>query len=384
MDQILYIGIAQTFFAGLFIATRRPRMPANQLLAAWLFLICIEMIMVLINDTLVEFYPLKVFPFTYGPLLYLYSRFMTLEHPRFRLAHLLHLVPFLLFFIVSMVFIREPVMTGSTGFFKEDGFISLRIIYSASFFISITAYSIATYIVISKHQKTLLSFLSYRSGKVTLQWLIVLSVIFYLSYVVMFIFGGIDILVGFMPFAPYEISFLGLILFAYVYGFFGYEQASIFREIIKEEEKEEKQEAAGRKYSKSGLKKKDAVRYRDSIIKYMEEDKPYLEREMTIHDMSHDLKIPRHFITEVINEYLGKNFYTLINEYRIEEVKKRMEDPQYGNYTILAIAFDSGFNSKSAFNTIFKNVTGLTPSEYKEKLNNAENSAQDPPHEAEF
>jgi len=116
------------------------------------------------------------------------------------------------------------------------------------------------------------------------------------------------------------------------------------------------------------------------IIQYMEKEKPYLDREMTIHDMSRDLKIPRHFITEVINEHMGRNFYTLINEYRVNEVKQRMENPAYRNFTILAIAFDSGFNSKSAFNTIFKNFTGLTPSEYKEKKVNGAASAENPAH----
>ncbi len=53
-----------------------------------------------------------------------------------------------------------------------------------------------------------------------------------------------------------------------------------------------------------------------------------------------------------------------MNEYRIEEVKRRMVDPAYKHLTILAIAYDAGFNSKSSFNTIFKQKTGQTPSEY--------------------
>jgi len=49
----------------------------------------------------------------------------------------------------------------------------------------------------------------------------------------------------------------------------------------------------------------------------------------------------------------------------VEDVKNKMSDPQYNNFSILGIAFESGFNSKSAFNRVFKNVTGITPSEYK-------------------
>ena len=81
-------------------------------------------------------------------------------------------------------------------------------------------------------------------------------------------------------------------------------------------------------------------------------EKPYLNRELTVYDLSGQIKIPRHFLSEVINEHMGMNFYSLVNEYRVEEVKKRIVDPAYKNLTILAIAYDSGFNSKSSFNSV--------------------------------
>ncbi|HDR67474.1 MAG TPA: helix-turn-helix domain-containing protein, partial [Bacteroidaceae bacterium] len=55
------------------------------------------------------------------------------------------------------------------------------------------------------------------------------------------------------------------------------------------------------------------------------------------------------------------------NDYRVEEVKKRLQDPKFKHLTILAIAYESGFNSKSSFNTIFKERTGLTPSDYVQR-----------------
>jgi AraC-like DNA-binding protein len=66
---------------------------------------------------------------------------------------------------------------------------------------------------------------------------------------------------------------------------------------------------------------------------------------------------------------MGMNFYNLVNEYRIKEVKDRLKSDKYKRLTILAIAYDSGFNSKSSFNTIFKEKTGQTPSEYLATLN---------------
>ena len=79
-----------------------------------------------------------------------------------------------------------------------------------------------------------------------------------------------------------------------------------------------------------------------------------------------ELNIPRHYLTQVINGLLGKNFYTFINEYRLKEVKKLLVDEDYLKYTLTSIAYEAGFNSKSSFNSVFKNSTGMTPSQFKQ------------------
>ncbi|HER09981.1 MAG TPA: AraC family transcriptional regulator [Bacteroides sp.] len=369
MEAILYIGISQALFAGILIALKRPRMLANKILGAWLLIICLEMVIVMIDVTLVELYPIKILPYTYGPLLLLYAQLMTREHPTFHPGYMWHFVPFFLFLIAVLLFLDKPVMNGTDGFLLMDRFVSVRIIYGVTFFMSITAYSIATFVVIHRHQKRLKQLVSYSSGKITLQWLLGLSITFYLGYVLMFIFGGIDILVGFMPFDPYELSFIGLTILTFLFSVFGFNQSSIFEEVVKYKDAEDVPENDGAgKYQRSGLKKKDVARYISRIEAFMQQEKPYLDRELTIYDLSDSLEIPRHFISEVINEHMGKNFYNLVNEYRVEEVKQRLKDPAYQNLTILAIAYDSGFNSKSSFNTIFKEKTGMTPSEYLKKV----------------
>jgi AraC-like DNA-binding protein len=178
-----------------------------------------------------------------------------------------------------------------------------------------------------------------------------------------------------MPFDPYEISFFGLTIFAFLYGFYGFKQPGIFGEIVEMDETipengdyQDPDHSAEKKYSRSGLKQKEANNIKMEILKYMEQEKPYLERELSIGDLAKHLRTSRHYITEVINYHMGKNFYYFINEYRVEEVKRRLLDPRYRNLTILAIAYDAGFNSKSAFNTIFKDMTGMTPTEYYKKM----------------
>ena len=369
MEAILYIGIVQTFFAGILIAVKRPVIYANQILSAWLFIICAEMIIVLINETLIELYPIKILPYTYGPLLMLYAKWMTTEQPRFNLKYLWHFAPFFIFLIASLIFFDQSVMAGTHGFLVIDRFVSFRIVYAITFFVSITAYSIATFVVIHRHQKRLKELVSYSSGKITLKWLLGLSITFYTGYVLMFIFGGIDIMTGFMPFDPYEISFIGLTLLTFLFGVFGFQQPAIFEEVVRFHPESIPLEVNDpKKYQRSGLKQEDVADYVNKIRKYMVIEKPYLNRELTIYDLSDQLKIPRHILSEVINEHMGKNFYNLVNDYRVNEVKESMKREDLQHLTILAIAYDSGFNSKSSFNTIFKEKTGQTPSEYLKTL----------------
>ncbi|MEN8228623.1 MAG: helix-turn-helix transcriptional regulator [Bacteroidota bacterium] len=370
MEAILYIGISQTLFAGILIAVKKPRMLANRVLAAWLLIICTEMVIVLINDTLIELYPIKILPYTYGPLLLLYARWMTTEKPQFDLRYLWHFSPFFIFLIASLLFIDERVMSGTDGFLVTDRFISFRIVYAITFFVSITAYSVATFVEINRHQKRLKQLVSYSSGKITLQWLLGLSITFYTGYVLMFIFGGIDIMMDFMPFDPYELSFIGLTILTFLFGVFGFHQPSIFEEMVRPTEEKISVSAASetKKYQRSGLKQKDVAHYINLIQDHMIKSRPFLDRELSIFDLSDQLKIPRHFLSEVINEHMGKNFYNLVNDYRVEEVKRCLKDPQFKHLTILAIAYDSGFNAKSSFNTIFKEKTGMTPSEYQKTI----------------
>jgi len=365
IDPVLYIGISQSFFAGLLISTRKPITIANRLLAAWLFMIGIELIFALINSTVIEMYSFPFITFTYGPLLYLYVRFMTDPSRKFNWLALIHFVPFIAFFTISVIFRSEPLVRDLRSFFKPDRFFSLRIIYSASFFLSITIYSALTFYEIIRHQKNLKNLVSYTSGKITLNWLKIISISFYTAYFVLFVLGGLSIIGNFIPFDPYFVIFGSIALFSFAYSFYGIKQPVIFGEAVKPDSNDRKETE---KYLKSGLKEYQAERILQRLISYVESRKPYLDRDLTIHDLSKMTGIQRHYITQVLNEKFKRNFFTFINEYRVKEVIERLADQKYNNYTILAIAFDAGFNSKTTFNSIFKSQTGLTPSEYREKI----------------
>src|SRR4030042_1421146 len=110
IDPVLYIGISQSFFAGLLISTKKPFTIANRLMAAWLFLICIELGFAIINSRVIEMYAFPFVAFTYGPLLYLYVQFMTNPQKKISWLASIHFIPFIAFFAVSVIFRSYPLM----------------------------------------------------------------------------------------------------------------------------------------------------------------------------------------------------------------------------------------------------------------------------------
>jgi len=104
------------------------------------------------------------------------------------------------------------------------------------------------------------------------------------------------------------------------------------------------------------------------IILLMEKDKLYQEPELTLQLLSDKLRVPAYQVSQAINDGLKKNFYDVVNGYRVEEAKRLLIDSKNKNYTILSVGFEAGFNSKTTFNTVFKKFTGLTPTEFRDKF----------------
>lgn len=100
------------------------------------------------------------------------------------------------------------------------------------------------------------------------------------------------------------------------------------------------------------------------LIAFIKENKPYLDQELSIFKLAKDLNTNTKYLSYVINKEFGQNFINFINEYRIEEVKQKLQDESNKNLTIEALAQNAGFKSKSSFNAAFKKVTGLTPSNF--------------------
>ncbi|RCV88930.1 AraC family transcriptional regulator [Billgrantia montanilacus] len=111
---------------------------------------------------------------------------------------------------------------------------------------------------------------------------------------------------------------------------------------------------------------------------HMRQARPHLDANLTVEQLSRQLQVPTRELSRTINQGLDKNFFEFVSDFRIAEARKRLRaDP---SQTILQVMYDSGFNSKSVFNTAFKRATGMTPSQFRSHPPHAIDDASDHPH----
>ncbi|HAY3549961.1 helix-turn-helix domain-containing protein [Elizabethkingia meningoseptica] len=97
----------------------------------------------------------------------------------------------------------------------------------------------------------------------------------------------------------------------------------------------------------------------------MEKDKPYLDNDLNLVRLAEKMCISGHQLSYVINQGFEENFFYFVNKYRVKKAMELLKNSEYDKLTILAIGFESGFNSKTSFNTAFKKITTFTPTDYR-------------------
>jgi len=123
------------------------------------------------------------------------------------------------------------------------------------------------------------------------------------------------------------------------------------------------------KYVKSKLSKEDSQEIKDCLLTTMQKHKPYLDGEITLSGLADLVGCTSNNLSQVINSEFEKTFFDFINTYRIDQAKQYLLLSESEKMTILAIALEAGFNSKSAFYSAFKKEVGMTPSQYKKSIN---------------
>lgn len=104
------------------------------------------------------------------------------------------------------------------------------------------------------------------------------------------------------------------------------------------------------------------------VLELMETEKLYRDSTLNMDVLAQKSDLSNGYLSQIINQKEGKNFYDFVNTYRVKEVKQHLVDTQYDHYSILGIGLEAGFQSKSTFNAVFKKMTGMTPTQYKKKV----------------
>lgn len=119
------------------------------------------------------------------------------------------------------------------------------------------------------------------------------------------------------------------------------------------------------RYKNSGLTPGVGQELADALNHLMQKEKLYRESELKLETLAHKLGVGKHYVSQVINQHFGVNFFEFINILRIEEARQLLISEDKKSMNIIEIAYAVGFNTKNTFNTAFRRIVGVTPTEYR-------------------
>jgi len=329
-------------FALLLWFNKKINLAANRFLVLALAAIVLWLVQVVGIDTGLSSYAYHwnwlptQFSLVLGPLVYFYVLKTTTPDFQFRFKHLLHFSPLLLQ-------ICTQVVAGG----------QLNPLLQTLAIISIGAYLYASQRLIKGfyHRQEFIGSDRYRLG---LLWLHKQLNIFCLLWLLWVLYAAVAYIFFHSGFSIYTYHPLYLLLcFAAVWtAATAYLRPGV--RVIEE------MPAALKVLPQTELKQKGAW-----LKKVMKANLYYQDPELTLTSLAEKLNLTTHELSRIINQGLKKSFSDFINEYRVAEVIRKMSDPAYDRITLIGMAYDSGFSSKSTFNRIFKEITSVSPAEYK-------------------
>ncbi|NML69921.1 helix-turn-helix transcriptional regulator [Chryseobacterium sp. RP-3-3] len=221
-------------------------------------------------------------------------------------------------------------------------------------------YTGLSYFTIRRHKKRIQQFSANTEG-INLNWLEYITVIIFIINIIYVVYN--------LSYDSKALNFFintAFLLVIYFVGYYSLKQKEIYPLEEKQREElisiDENPEAA--EVKKKLISDEEVSKIKNQLEEIMTQQKPYLDSELNLIRLSELLSISTHHLSYVINTGFKKNFFQYVNEYRIDYAKKLLKDSR-SKLSILGIAYESGFNSKTSFNTTFKKLIDQTPSEYK-------------------
>ena len=358
MRMFFVSGIGIAVFIEFLLISKKKKSASDLILTLWMFLILVHLFLLYIHMTEdVYNFPMLLgielpLPLLHGVFLYFYVAFLTNQLPEKRKALVLHFVPASVTYLYLIPFFFLPADQKIQVYRNHGaGHELFNIVKSYAIGVSGLCYVIWSAILLKRHRNTIRDQFS-DLDNVNLQWLQTLTIGM----------GGIWFLVIF--FQNEVLVMTGIVIFVFLIGFFGVRQADIFAPVQSAADGDEKK----KKYPKSGLTEEVSGKLHQSLIRLMSEDALYRKSDLLINDLAAKLGVHPNYLSQIINQKEKKNFYDFVNTYRLEEFKRLIALQKNQQFTLLSLAYDCGFSSKSSFNRYFKKATGRTPSEYSTTL----------------
>ena len=295
--------------------------------------------------------------FAYGPLFYLYLRAVTEPDFVWHRRHWLHFLPFLLFFLL---YLPISLMSAPAKVAMLDGF------WEEQF--AIRPFDIGIALFKTMHFGTYI-FMAFRQIKkvqvdegrgayqvpfgLRAKWLKKLVFLFSLIFLALL---GVSLFHIFHGFFVLQISFGFTLLTCSIMYFMAY-KLMLRPELVTP--------GFAEKYAAQRLPEAEEESLLQEVGRYLDSGKIFNDPELKLRSMAADLNIPPHRLSMLINDRYGKSFSDFINQQRVEEFIRRLNDPQFAHLTLFGLALEVGFNSKSAFNAAFKKIKGRPPSDFR-------------------
>ena len=379
MQLAAAVGAVQgLLLAGVLVAQKGKRM-ANRLLAALMAAFAIYlMIEVYYAAGLVGVYP-HLFgisyplPWVFGPLVYLYAVMASDAHRHWRARDMLHFAPVVLVVgtTLPIYLLSGPEKIALYDRLSRADMPTLLAMLNPLKYVSGVAYSVATFVYLRRHARDVENSYS-NTERVNLHWLLWLAG----AAAAIWLLAVATGIVGRVPkaFPPHTANLvaLAIVLLVYAIGYKGLSQPEIYRyddpAPIPPRETSAPSASGDARYERSGLTVADAARLKAKLLMLMTTAHPYRDPDLTLADLAEQLHTTPHKLSEVLNGELEQTFYDFINGYRVSDVRQRLVESGSKHLSVLALAMDAGFASKSTFNQVFKKLTGQTPSSYRKAL----------------
>lgn len=372
-NLIYYIGLSINLFLLLILITKRRKTVADNILVAWLVVMALH-----VGLFIATLQPVDVdnihwilgliapFPLIHGPFLYLFTAASTHMLPRRRFAWFLHFIPFLLTVVLLLpLYLKtgaEKLAIYNSG--AED-YQRINQILLLAIYVSGIAYIIASFILLRKHRKNIGEQFSYEE-KINLDWLRNLIIGLLVLWLIIIVLKKNAIVFSAAAIFITLIGYLGI----RQVGIFGMNEPELMPEpanadpLTQAVDQASATEAPRKKYANSGLSPELAEEIHAKLKTAMLKEKLYTEPELSLAILADKLGVHPNYLSQVINEKEGQRFFDYVNALRVQEFIRLAALPNSSQYTILSLAYDCGFNSKSSFNKNFKKVTGRSPSAY--------------------